>query len=162
MDAVARLKSLGLALPTPPNPGGAYEAVHVQGGVAYVAIQFPVVNGEWRWRGRLGREISTRDGYEAARACAMNVLAQLQLRPGLDRIVGLNRVEASMLVADGWEEFAKVLDGASHLFLEVLGDRGRHARSLAGVARLPRDVPIALTVTATIDAPRGGQGSDDV
>jgi enamine deaminase RidA (YjgF/YER057c/UK114 family) len=120
------------------------------GAVAYVAIQFPVRDGQWSWRGRLGREISTEEGYQAARACALNVLSQLDLAPGLDRIAGLNRIEAYMLTTPGWEDWPRVLDGASHLFVEALGENGRHARTLFGVERLPRDVPIALTATATL------------
>lgn len=147
-----RLAIQGLTLPPPPRPGGAYESVRVLGGIAYVAIQFPVRDGNCMWRGRLGREVSTEDGYQAARLCALNVLAQLDQTPGLDQIAGLNRLEAYLLTVDGWQDFPRVLDGASHLFLEALGDQGRHARILCGVDRLPGNAPIALAVTATLHA----------
>lgn len=144
------LAARGILLPSPPSPGGAYEPVRVMGGIAHVAIQFPIQNGDWIWRGRLGRELSTEDGYQAARLCALNVLAQLDRTPGLDQIAGLNRVDAYLLTADGWDGFPRVLDGASHLFLEALGEAGCHSRSLVGVERLPGNAPIALTVTATV------------
>ena len=81
------LAARGIDLPLPPPPGGAYDPVRVLGGVAYVAIQFPVHNGERIWRGRLGLELSTEDGYQAARLCALNVLAREPLAyPGQSRL----------------------------------------------------------------------------
>jgi enamine deaminase RidA (YjgF/YER057c/UK114 family) len=71
---------------------------------------------------------------------------------GLDAILGLNRIEALLQTVDGWDEFPKVLDGASQLFLDVLGDAGRHARALAGVERLPLNAPLTLTATFTLVA----------
>jgi len=159
MSARDELAAKGITLPSPPKPGGAYEAVRIMGGIAYVAIQFPILNGEWVWRGRLGQEISTEDGYQAARLCALNVLAQLDRLPGLDRIAGLNRIEAHMLTAPGWNDFARVVDGASHLFLEALGDVGCHSRALYGVERLPGNATIALTTTATLRFGDGDRGA---
>lgn len=144
------LAAKGILLPAPPKPGGAYDPVRVMGGIAYVAIQFPIHDGEWVYRGRLGRELKTEDGYQAARLCALNVLAQLDQLPGLERIAGINRVEAYLQTVDGWGDFPRVLDGASQLFLEALGEAGRHSRSLVGVDRLPGNAAIALTVTATM------------
>ncbi len=132
-------------LPEPPAPGGAYDAVRVLGKHAYVAAQFPFHNGILAYQGRLGQELTTADGYHAARLCALNVLAHLHHAVGLQRIVGLGRFEASLQVAPGWDEFPHVVDGASHVFLEVLGDAGRHARALYGVDRLPLNAPVELT-----------------
>lgn len=144
------LASKGIVLPSPPKPGGAYEAVRLLDRTAYVAIQFPILDGKSLYRGRLGAEVTTEQGYEAARLCALNVLAQLDQLPGLDRLAGLNRVDAQMQTVEGWNDFPRVLDGASHLFLDALGDVGKHARTLYGVERLPGNAVIALTVTATI------------
>lgn len=147
----ARLAARGLTLPDPPKPGGMYDSVRVVGGVAYVSVQFPFVDGEVVFRGRLGHELTTEDGYRAAELCALNVLAQINHYVGFERILGLNRIEAHMLTADGWDDFPKVLDGASRLFIDVLGDEvGRHARALFGVERLPLDATIALTATLTL------------
>lgn len=148
---IARLASRGLSLPDPPKPGGAYDSVRAIGGVAYVAVQFPFAEGDLAFRGRLGRELTTQDGYRAAELCALNVLAQMHRYVGFKRILGLNRIEAHMLTVDGWDDFPKVLDGASRLFADALGDEaGRHARALSGVERLPMDAPIALTATFTL------------
>jgi len=147
---IAKLAERGLILPEPPKPGGFYDSVRVAGSVAYVAIQFPFLNGQVAFQGRFGRELTTGDGYQAAELCALNVLAQIHHYIGLERISALNMVEAHMQTAEGWDEFPKVLDGASSLFLYILGDRGKHARALYGVERLPMNLPISLTTSFTL------------
>lgn len=146
----ARLQATGQTLPSPPTPAGAYDAVRVLGGLACVAIQFPVRDGVWEWQGRLGRELTTQQGYEAARLCALNVLAQIEAAVGSERIEGLVRIEAYLQAVDGWDEFPLVVNGASELFLQALGERGRHSRSLCGVERLPRNVPVAIVATFAV------------
>ncbi len=149
-EILARLAARGLVLPTPPKPGGAYEPVRVLGSVGYVAIQFPVRDGVWLWQGRLGRELSTEDGYQAAEACALNVLAQIDAAVGFERLAGLNRFEAYLQTVEGWDAFPRVLDGASHLFLEALGEAGKHSRAPLGIERLSKNAPIALVATFTL------------
>lgn len=144
-DVRAALSERGLSLPDPPAPGGAYEPVRVLGTTAYVAAQFPFADGRLAFRGRLGRELTTGDGYRAAELCALNVLAQVDRHVGFERVLGLGRIEAYMQTAEGWDEFPAVLDGASRLFLHAMGDAGRHARALFGVERLPIDAPIEMT-----------------
>lgn len=148
----AVLASRGLSLPEPPPPGGSYDAARIVGSVAYVAVQFPIADGAFAFRGRLGRELTTEHGLAAAELCALNVLAQIDRFVGFDRVLGLTRVDAVMLTVEGWDEMPKVLDGASRLFLDALGEAGRHARTLCGVDRLPGDAPIALTTSFTLRA----------
>lgn len=151
MDAIrSALAGRGLELPQPPKPGGAYDPVRMLGGVAYVAVQLPFAGGKPAFVGRLGRELTTEDGRRAAELTALNVLAQIDRHVGFERVAGLNHVDALMQASGEWDEMPAVLDGASTLFLDVLGDAGRHTRSLAGVERLPRNVPITLTVSLTV------------
>jgi enamine deaminase RidA (YjgF/YER057c/UK114 family) len=104
----------------------------------------------------LGAELDVAAGYQAARLCALNVLAQIQRSvTSLDMIVGLTRVEGYLQSIPSFQEHAKVLDGASDLFHEVLAERGSHARAVFGVNSLPANAPIELVVTARI-SPRGG------
>ena len=144
-DVHAALAERSLMLPVPPPPGGAYESVRILGNWALVAAQFPFADGTLRYRGRLGGELTTEDGYHAAELCALNVLAQIDKYVGFERVLGLGRIEAYMQTAENWDDFPKVLDGASHLFLNALGEKGRHARALFGVERLPINAPIELT-----------------
>ena len=140
-----------LSIPEPPAPGGRYDSVRVIGGIAYVAVQFPFSEGRLVYKGRLGLELTTADGYQAARLCALNVLAQMNKYVGLDKIAGLNSIEAKMLTHGDWDDFPKVLDGASELFLKALGDAGRHSRSLSGAFSLPMNSSIALTASFTLN-----------
>jgi enamine deaminase RidA (YjgF/YER057c/UK114 family) len=150
IDVMARLAERSLALPEPPKPGGSYEPVRVLGNLAYVPAQFPFLDGELRYRGRLGRELTTEDGYRAAELCALNVLAQMHRAVGFDNFLGLNRFEAYLQTAEGWDEFPRVVDGASHLFLHALGEAGRHARALFDIERLPLNSAMELTAIFTL------------
>lgn len=143
---------LNVLVPEPPPPGGKYDSVRIAGGIAYVAVQFPFSEGKLAYKGRLGLELTTAEGYEAARLCALNVLAQMKKYVGLDKIAGLNTIDAKMLTHGDWDDFPKVLDGASALFLEILGDAGRHSRSLSGAFSLPMNSPIALTASFTLNS----------
>lgn len=149
-DGRDRLAARGLSPPEPPKPGGAYDPVRVLGGVAYVAAQFPFDGDQLAFRGRLGPELTTPDGYGAAELCALKVLAQIDRFVGFEHVLGLNRIEAYLLTAADWDDFPQVVDGASRLFLEALGEAGRHARSLIGVEHLPLNAPVELTATFTL------------
>ncbi len=144
---IAALAARGCQIPQSPKPGGSYDPVRIVGGFGSVAIQFPLVGGRVPHGGRLGAEVSTEQGVEAAAACALNVLAQLHEHVGLERVAGLLHVQAPMQVSPGWTQLPAVLDGASRMFLEALGEAGRHSRSLMGVEYLPLNAPVALIVT---------------
>jgi hypothetical protein len=95
--------------------------------------------------------LTTEDGYRATELCALNVLAQVGRAVGFDNVLGLNRFEAYLVTAEGWDEFPRVVDGASRLFLDALGEEaGRHARALFGVERLPLGAPVEITATFTL------------
>jgi enamine deaminase RidA (YjgF/YER057c/UK114 family) len=160
---VANLAARGLALPPdPPRPGGAYVPVRAIGGFAFVAAQFPVATaaatasaptGARTWTGRLGATLTTENGVAAAELAALNVLAQIHHAIGFERVAGLARFEAYLQTAPDWNDFPKVVDGASNLFLAALGpEAGAHARALFGVERLPRDYALELVATFALDA----------
>ena len=148
-----RLRAAKLDLPAPPQPGGAYESVAVRGDVAYVAIQFPILDGEHLHRGRLGAEVTAEEGYAAVRLCTLNVLAQLAEKLGDRELLGFNHLDLSYVAAPGWDDAPRVADAAGELLREVLGEAGRHTRSLRGVAHLPRDFCVGLAATATLLPP---------
>lgn len=142
----ARLKELGVALPTPPAPAANYVPFTVAGNLVFVAGQIPFVNGEIRHKGRLGAEVSVEVGREAARICALNVLAQAKAACGgdLDRVKRCLKVVGFVACAEGFDRQPEVMNGASDLFVEVLGEAGRHARSAVGSSALPRGVPVEV------------------
>ena len=147
---IKKLQELQLELPTVSTPGGSYSSVNIRGNIAYIAIQFPIKNGELHYLGRLGNELTTQEGAQAMQMCALNVLAQVHHTIGLDRVVGLNHFDAYYQSGDDWNEAPKVIDGASDLFLKVLGDKGAHSRAIFGVDKLFGNLCVGITCTFTI------------
>lgn len=145
-----KLEELGLILPTPSNPGGNYTSVNIREKIAYLAIQFPIDNGYFLFQGRLGNEITTEEGYQAMQLAGLNVLAQIQDKIGFDNIVGLNHFDAYFQAAENWDDSPFVVNGASDLFVNILGEKGKHSRAIFGVHSLPRNFSVGLTATFTI------------
>lgn len=148
---LANFEKLNINLDTIPKPGGSYVAVNVRHNIAYVAIQLPIKESKFYFTGRIGKDVTTDEGYQAARLAATNVLAQVQKFVGLDKIVGLNHVDIHYQAADDWDEGPAVANGASDLFLEVLGKKGEHTRTIASVHKLPKNHCVALTASFTIE-----------
>ncbi len=154
MNIEERLETLGLELPSPPRPAGNYKPWIIAGNLLFLSGQFPIENGKLRYTGQVGADVTEEDGYAAARLAALNVLAQIQSALGsFDRLETLARVEGHIASAPGWLNAPKVLDGASDLFVAVLGERGQHARTAFTPARLPLNLTIELVVTAAIRQP---------
>ncbi|WP_396589868.1 RidA family protein [Allomuricauda sp. R78024] len=150
MNAIENLSKLKLELPEASTPGGSYVSVNIRGNIAYIAIQFPIKNGDFFYQGRLGKELSTEEGYKAMEMCALNVLAQIDKKVGFEKVVGLNHMDVYFQAGENWDEAPKVVDGASDLFLKVLGEQGRHSRAIFGVQKLPFNFSVGLTTSFTI------------
>ncbi|MES1181641.1 MAG: RidA family protein [Flavobacterium sp.] len=150
MQIQEKLKELGLVLPTPSKPGGNYVSVNVRSNIAYFAIQFPKDGDQWFFKGKLGAELTTDDGYKAMQLCALNVLAHIEKSIGIDKLVGLNHMDAYYQATGSWDEAPKVVDGASDLFVNVLGDKGFHSRGIFGAERLARNFAVGIVVSVTI------------
>ena len=151
MTVEARLGDLGLVLPKPPAVRGAYAATRNAGSLLAISGQFPLRDGTPEFVGRIGAELSLEQGYAAARLAALNVLAQIHAAlGGFDRLRGLIRVDGHLLTSSDFTAHPCVLDGASELFNAVLAARGRHARTVFGVATLPGNMPVSLLVLAEV------------
>jgi enamine deaminase RidA (YjgF/YER057c/UK114 family) len=155
MSIELRLQELGLALPSAPKPVGNYSAAVRSGGLLFLSGQLPIENGAPRYSGRVGGELSEAEGYAAARLAAQNVLAQIRAALGsFDRLEQLVRVEGHVASAPDWNNAPKVLDGASDLFVTVLGERGRHTRTAFTPTQLPLNVAVELVVAAAVKPDR--------
>ena len=150
MNPIASLTKLGYQLPEVTTLGGNYVSVNIRGNIAYIAIQFPIKNKEYYYLGRLGNEVSTEQGYKSMELCALNVLAQINKKVGFDNLVGLNQIDAYFQAGDNWDASPVIVNGASDLFVKILGDKGKHARAIFGVEKLPRNFCVGLTITFTI------------
>ena len=141
-----KLAALGIALPAAASPVANYVPFVRSGNLLTVSGQLCFgPDGKLVAKGRLGDTVSIEDGQKAARACAINMLAQLKAALGdLDKIVRVVRLGGFINSAPGFADGPKVMNGASDLMVEALGDRGRHARSTVGVAALPADAAVEV------------------
>jgi enamine deaminase RidA (YjgF/YER057c/UK114 family) len=159
VKAEERLVRLGLDLPPAPKPVASYVPLVFAGGglmslTAFVSGQVPIEDGKLLWTGKVGRELDVATGAKAARRCGLQILAVLRAELGsLDRVVRVARVGAFIASADGFTDQPKVANGASDLFVEVFGDRGRHARAAVGVNELPLGAPVEVEGTFVVRAP---------
>ena len=150
MTPIENLDKQGYELPNVSTPGGSYVSVNIRENIAYVAIQFPILNEEYLYLGRLGNDLSTEDGYKAMELCALNVLAQIDAKVGFDKLLGLNHIDAYFQSGEDWDESPIVVNGASDLFVKILEEKGEHSRAIFGVEKLPRNFSVGLTATFTI------------
>jgi enamine deaminase RidA (YjgF/YER057c/UK114 family) len=142
----ARLAELGIALPEPAAPAGAYVPYVVTGSLVFVAGQITLENGEIKYKGRLGESMNVDDGYAAARLCGLNLLAQVRgaCAGDLDRVKRVVRLGGFVNSAADFTDQPKVINGASDLMVEVFGDAGRHARAAVGAPSLPLGVSVEV------------------
>jgi len=148
VDAI--LAGMGLELPVPAAPVAAYVPVVVAGGLAHVSGQLPFIGGELV-KGRLGDDVTTGEGYDAAQACALMILAQLRAALGsLDRIERIVKLGAFVCSTDEFTDQPKVANGASELMAAVFGEAGKHARSAVGVPVLPLGAAVEVDAIAAI------------
>jgi enamine deaminase RidA (YjgF/YER057c/UK114 family) len=140
-----RLAELGIVLPIAAVPAANYVPTVTSGTLLFVSGQVPMGPQGIEFLGRLGAGVEIEEGRQAARLCAINVLAQAKAALGdLDHITRLVKVVGFVNSAPEFVDQPKVVNGASDLFVDVFGDRGRHARSAVGVAGLPFGVPVEV------------------
>jgi len=134
----ARLAELGLALPPAPNPVANYVPYLISANLLFVSGQVSKASDGTFITGTLGQDATIEQGQEAARLCALNILAQAKAALGsLDRIGRLVKLTGFVSSVAGFGDQPKVINGASDLMVDVLGDKGRHTRAAVGVASLP-------------------------
>ncbi|HET9517560.1 MAG TPA: RidA family protein [Actinoplanes sp.] len=150
-DAYARLAELGLTLPKVVPPLAAYLPAVQSGNHVYVSGQLPMVDGALPLTGKVGAEVTAEQGAELARVCALNVLAAVDALVGLGRITKIVKVTGFVAAAPGFTALPAVVNGASQLFGDVLGELGRHARSAVGVAELPLGAPVEVDAVIEVD-----------
>ncbi len=139
-----RLSELGIVLPALPAAAGSYLPWTRTGNLVFTAGQLPFVDGQLPATGKVGDTVDPADANRYARQCALNVLAAVNDAVGIDNVVRIVKVVGFVASAPGFNGQPGVINGASDLFAEVLGDAGRHARSAVGVSELPLDSPVEV------------------
>jgi enamine deaminase RidA (YjgF/YER057c/UK114 family) len=149
-----RLRELGITLPTPPPPAASYvqtKLVAIGDGrsLLYVAGQISRENGDVL-TGRCPDQVSLDEATRRARLCGLSVLAQIEHAVGLDRVVELAQVMGFVQSAEGFGDQPKVVNGASDLFVEVLGSGGKHTRAAVGASALPLSATVEIAAVAVV------------
>lgn len=146
MTLAAKLDSLGYALPQVAAPAANYVPFVVNGSQLYISGQIPFLNGQKMNMGRLGESFSIEQGQDAARACALNILAQANAAVGGDwsKIKRCVKLGAFVNCTPDFTDHPKVVNGASDLIVAVMGDVGKHARFAVGATSLPLGVAVEI------------------
>ena len=149
-EITAKLAELGLTLPEAAAPVAAYVPVVIVGGLAHVSGQLPFVEGRLV-RGRLGDDVSLEEGYAAARACGLMLIAQLKAALGsLDRVERIVKLGGFVNSAADFTDQPKVVNGASELMVALFGEAGKHARSAVGVPALPLGAAVEVDAIVAV------------
>jgi enamine deaminase RidA (YjgF/YER057c/UK114 family) len=151
----SRLSDLGIALLAPPTPLGAYVESSAAGNLLFLSGTLPVVNRKLGIYGRLGENLSVKEGQEAARIAALNALAAAKEHLGdLDRLKKLVKLTVLIATTEQFIDHAPVADGASDLFVKIFGPEAGHVRLVYGVQSLPIGAPVIVDVIFEIEPMR--------
>lgn len=149
-EAEKKLAELGIVLPSPPAPAANYVPYTIAGKILTISGQITMGPDGLEYVGKLGDSINVETGQSAARLCAINILAQAKAALGnLDNIKQVMKIQGFVNATPDFTDHPAVVNGASDLLAEVLGDAGKHARAAVGMSSLPFNV--AVEVDATIE-----------
>ena len=151
MSIEARLAALGITLPPPLPPLGAYVGAVVTGNLVFVAGHGPRLEDGTYVRGKVPTEVSVEEAVAAARQVGINVLSSLQVAIGdLDRVERFVKVLGMVNGEPDFRHHPRVMDGFSHLMIEIFGESGRCARSAVGMGSLPNQIPVEIEAVVAL------------
>ena len=153
MSAEARLKELGIVLPSLGTPVANYLPYRQAGNILYLAGQGPRDDSGKQLTGKLGKDISIEEGYRRARLVGLGLLAAMRDALGtLDRVDYIVKLLGMVNAVPDFNDSPKVINGCSDLFVEVFGDAGRHARSAVGNVMLPNQISVEIEGIVAVKA----------
>lgn len=148
----SRLRELGIVLPVPPKPLGAYVEASGTASLLFLSGTLPVENGKLAVAGRLGENLSVPQGQEAARIASLNALAAARQHLGdLGRLRKLIKLTVQLVTTEQFTEHASVADGASNVFARIFGPESGHVRVVYGVQSLPIGTPVVVETIFEIE-----------
>jgi enamine deaminase RidA (YjgF/YER057c/UK114 family) len=143
--AGSRLRDLGVVLPKPPSPLGAYVEASQVGSLLFISGTLPLVDGKLAISGRIGKDLTVSQGHEAARLAALTALAAAKEYIGdLDKLKKLVKLTVLLTTTEDFTEHAAVADGASNLFVQLFGPEVGHVRVVYGVYSMPVGTPVIV------------------
>jgi enamine deaminase RidA (YjgF/YER057c/UK114 family) len=155
MTIEEKLKNLDIVVPiVAPRGVGNYVSWTISNNILYTSGQLPWKDGEFgvlAYTGRVGSGLSIKEGYDCARICAINAIAQIKdAVADLERVKKIIRLDCHIQAAVGFKDHSDVLDGASDLMNEVFGEKGVHTRSAIGIYQSPLNVPVIVYLIAEV------------
>ncbi len=151
MKVEERLKAMGLSLPEASEPLANYVTAVVEGPWLYASGTSCFEKGKPKYQGKVGAEVTLEEAYDAAKITMLNLLSTVKSKIGeLDRIERVVKVLGFVNSAPDFHRQPEVINGASDLLVELLGDRGRHARSAIGTCNLPMNIPVEIEMVVKI------------
>jgi len=155
MEVEKKLTELGLSLPPPPTPVANYVPAVRSGNLLFVSGHGPafVKDGKIEYiRGKLGRDLTVEQGYEAAKQVMLNILQSIKGVIGdLDRVRRVVKVLGMVNCTEDFPDHPKVINGASDLLVALYGERGRHARSAVGMQQLPFGIAVEIEMVVEVE-----------
>jgi enamine deaminase RidA (YjgF/YER057c/UK114 family) len=154
MSAEANLVARNITLPAPGKPAANYVGAVLVGNLLFVSGHGPIRDGKATVTGKVGKDLTTEQGYQVAREVGLLLLATVKAHLGsLDRVQRVVKVLGMVASAEGYGEQPRVINGFSDLMVEVFGEeRGKHARSAVGMAELPRGIPVEIEMIVEVSA----------
>jgi enamine deaminase RidA (YjgF/YER057c/UK114 family) len=151
MSADERLAALGLTLPSPPKPIGNYMPFRLAGNLLFLSGVGPRRHDETMITGKVGAEVTVEQGYEAAKLCGINLLVNMIAAVGtLERVDAVLKVLGMVNAVSDFELHPEVINGCTDLFVQVLGEGGRPARSAVGMGSLPRNISVEVEAVVLV------------
>jgi enamine deaminase RidA (YjgF/YER057c/UK114 family) len=148
--AEARLKQLNIVLPAPVSPIANFVPAVRVGNLLF--LSGTTAGADWANKGKVGKDLTVEQGYQAARQVGLNQLTNMKTALGsLDRVKHIVKVLGMVNSADGFGDQPKVINGFSDLMVEVFGDAGKHARSAVGMAGLPANQPVEIELIVEVE-----------
>ncbi len=153
MKIEKKLEELGVKLPEPATPVAAYVPFRRTGNLVYISGQDCKVNGELKYKGKVGKDVTEEEAYEAAKIAAINLLAILKSAVGdLDRVRQIVNLHGYVNSAAGFVRQPFVINGASEFLVEVFGEKGKHSRCALSCNELPFDTPVEIEMIVEVEA----------
>jgi enamine deaminase RidA (YjgF/YER057c/UK114 family) len=147
-----KIKQMGITIPEAAKPLAAYIPALQFGNLVMTSGQVPIVNGQIKYSGKIGKELTDEQGREAAKLCAINCLSAIKSVIGnLDRIKRIVKLTVFVNSADGFTAQPKIANGASEFIVEIFGDTGKHVRSAVGVSELPLNSAVEVEMIVMVE-----------
>ena len=152
MDVEARIREMGYELNEPSTPVANYVPAVRTGNLVFLSGHGPRRADGGMVQGKVGRELTLEEGYEAARLVALDLLASLKAEIGdLDKVRRIVKLLGMVNCTPDFHDQPKIINGASDFLVNVLGERGRHARSAVGMNALPGNIPVEIGMIVEVD-----------